>query len=172
LSGRSCEHFSSYSWAEIVPPDTCSRVINRAEQILGCRPENSRGANHRKSLGAAVNDLMRARQSMATRLCHLCRTEHLEWKGRRCDTCSAFFCFRGLYRHFDMNSTDVMRHAGLWICPKCSDTCNCRVGYFPASENIIAFPHMKGWVSIWHLAFSCQVLENCLLGRTLMYSLF
>ncbi|PGH01932.1 hypothetical protein AJ79_07763 [Helicocarpus griseus UAMH5409] len=130
LSGRSCEHLSSYSWAEIVPPDTCSQVIHRGESILGYKVEEPNRLARRKSLGTAVNDLMRARQSPAIKLCHLCRIDHLEWKGRRCDTCSAFFCFRGLFRHFDMNSADVMRHAGLWVCPKCSETCNCRCCHF------------------------------------------
>ncbi|KAK2810706.1 hypothetical protein FQN50_002749 [Emmonsiellopsis sp. PD_5] len=130
LSGRSCEHLSSYSWAEIVPPDTCSRVLMRAESILGYEPEDNANTGRRKSLGTAVNDLIRSRQSHAIKLCHLCRIDHLEWKGRRCDTCSAFFCFRGLFRHFDMNSADVMRHSGLWVCPKCSETCNCRCCHF------------------------------------------
>ncbi|KKZ64092.1 hypothetical protein EMCG_01588 [[Emmonsia] crescens] len=116
LSGRSCEHLSSYTWAEIVSPETCSQVIHRGESILGYKIEQNTNSGHRKSLGTAVNDLMRARQSNAIKLCHLCRIDHLEWKGRRCDTCSAFFCFRGLFRHFDMNSADVMRHSGLWCC--------------------------------------------------------
>ncbi|EGD99134.1 hypothetical protein TESG_06489 [Trichophyton tonsurans CBS 112818] len=127
LSGRSCEHPSSYSWAEIVPQDICSRVVQRAESILGYNIsqsfEGSRIPDQRKTLGTAVNELMLARQSMAVKLCHLCRSDHLEWKGRRCDKCSAFFCYRGLYRHFDMASADVMRHPGLWICPKCLESC-------------------------------------------------
>ncbi|PGH17871.1 hypothetical protein AJ80_04695 [Polytolypa hystricis UAMH7299] len=133
LNGRSCEHLASHSWAEIVPPETCSRVLHRAEAILGYPPENPPNSNRRKSLGTAVNDLMRARQSTAVKLCHLCRIDHLEWKGRRCDTCSAFFCFRGLFRHFDMNSADVMRHSGLWVCPKCAETCNCRCCHFSSA---------------------------------------
>ncbi|OAX79567.1 hypothetical protein ACJ72_06110, partial [Emergomyces africanus] len=108
LSGRSCEHISSYSWAEIVSPQTCSQAIRRGESILGYKIEGTINSGHRKSLGTAVNDLMRARQSSAIKLCHLCRIDHLEWKGRRCDMCSAFFCYRGLFRHFDMNSGDVM----------------------------------------------------------------
>ncbi|EFQ99991.1 ZZ type zinc finger protein [Nannizzia gypsea CBS 118893] len=134
LSGRSCEHPSSYSWAEIVPQEVCSRVVQRAESILGYSisksSEGSRIPDQRKTLGTAVNELMLARQSMAVKLCHLCRSDHLEWKGRRCDKCSAFFCYRGLYRHFDMASADVMRHPGLWICPKCLESCNCRCCHF------------------------------------------
>ena len=127
LSGRSCEHVSSYSWAEIVPQETCHEVIHRASQILQCCSDDLRMNDSRKSLGTAVNDLMKSRRSSSTKLCHLCRIDHLEWKGRRCDTCSAFFCFRGLYRHFDMYAADVMRKSGIWMCPKCSEQCNCRV---------------------------------------------
>ncbi|KAK2880003.1 hypothetical protein FQN49_000667 [Arthroderma sp. PD_2] len=57
LSGRSCEHPSSYSWAEIVPQETCSRVVLRAESILGYNiaktSEGSRIPDHRKTLGTA-----------------------------------------------------------------------------------------------------------------------
>ena len=143
LSGRSCEHPSSYSWAEIVPQDICSRVVQRAESILGYNisqsSEGSRIPDQRKTLGTAVNELMLARQSMAVKLCHLCRSDHLEWKGRRCDKCSAFFCYRGLYRHFDMASADVMRHPGLWICPKCLESCNCRVRKTPIAFFLFLF---------------------------------
>ncbi|EEP77437.1 predicted protein [Uncinocarpus reesii 1704] len=133
LSGRSCEHIRSYSWAEIVPEETCALVLDRAQQVLGYQLEASPASDRRKPLGTAVNDLMRAKQNTLSRLCHLCRIDHLEWKGRRCDRCSAFFCFRGLYRHFDMNSADVMRHSGLWICPKCLETCNCRCCHFTSA---------------------------------------
>jgi len=133
LSGRSCEHTSSYSWAEIVPPEMCERVLSRAREILGYQTENSKITERRKSLGTAVNELIRAKRTSVTRLCHLCRIDHPEWKGRRCDKCTAFFCFRGLYRHFDVNSTDVIRHASLWTCPKCLETCNCRCCHFPSA---------------------------------------
>ncbi|OAL72912.1 hypothetical protein A7D00_2685 [Trichophyton violaceum] len=57
LSGRSCEHPSSYSWAEIVPQDICSRVVQRAESILGYSisqsSEGSRIPDQRKTLGTA-----------------------------------------------------------------------------------------------------------------------
>ncbi|KAK2741250.1 hypothetical protein FQN57_005712 [Myotisia sp. PD_48] len=134
LSGRSCEHVSSYSWAEIVPQETCALVLSRAEKLIGYSNDKPvkepRNQERRKPLGTAVNELMLSRQSMAMKLCHLCRIDHHEWKGKRCDKCSAFFCYRGLFRHFDVHSADVMRHAGLWICPKCSETCNCRCCHF------------------------------------------
>ncbi|KAI1939852.1 hypothetical protein LOZ12_000981 [Ophidiomyces ophidiicola] len=133
LNGRSCEHIQSYSWAEIVPQETCARVLDRAQQLLGYRLDDDRSLDLRKSLGTAVNDLILAKQNTFTRLCHLCRIDHLAWKGRRCDRCSAFFCFRGLYRHFDVNSAEVMRQASLWICPKCLETCNCRCCHFPSA---------------------------------------
>lgn len=127
LNGRSCEHTSKYYWAEIITPKDCAKVINQAEAILNFKFQEDPSINKRKSLGTAVNELMKVRQSSTTRLCHLCRIDHLEWKGKRCDTCSAFFCYRGLFRHLDMSSVDVMRHSGSWVCPKCSEICNCRV---------------------------------------------
>ena len=130
LSGRSCEHSQSYSWAEIHPPERCTRILVRAREILGFQPEEPRTPDRKKTLGTAVNDLMKGRQTAVNRLCHLCRIDHPEWKGRRCDKCTAFFCYRGLYRHFDMNSADVVRHSGLWTCPKCSEICNCRCCHF------------------------------------------
>ena len=129
LNGRSCEHISSYQWAEIVPLETCRRVLQRAETLLDSKPSYKPVGERQNSLGTAVNDLIRAKRSTTTKLCHLCRIDHLEWKGRRCGTCSAFFCYRGLYRHFDMNSADIMRCKGPWICPKCSEICNCRVRF-------------------------------------------
>jgi hypothetical protein len=130
LSGRSCEHSQSYSWAEIHPPERCTRILVRAREILGFQPEEPHTPDRKKTLGTAVNDLMKGRQNTVTRLCHLCRIDHPEWKGRRCDKCTAFFCFRGLFRHFDMNSADVIRHSGLWTCPKCGEICNCRCCHF------------------------------------------
>ena len=130
LSGRSCEHSQSYSWAEIHPPERCTRILVRARELLGFQPEESCPTERKKTLGTAVNGLMKGRQNAVNRLCHLCRIDHLEWKGRRCDKCTAFFCFRGLYRHFDMSSADVIRHSGLWTCPKCSEICNCRCCHF------------------------------------------
>ena len=129
-SGRGCEHIQSYSWAEIHPPERCTRILVRAREILGFQPVEAQTSDRKKSLGTAVNDLMNGRQHAVNRLCHLCRIDHPEWKGRRCDKCTAFFCFRGLYRHFDMNSADLIRHSGLWTCPKCSEICNCRCCHF------------------------------------------
>ena len=111
----------------------CARVLTRAREILGFQTEDTKLTDRRKSLGTAVNELMRLKRTSVTRLCHLCRIDHLEWKGRRCDKCTAFFCFRGLYRHFDVNSADVIRHSGLWTCPKCLETCNCRCCHFPSA---------------------------------------
>jgi JmjC domain, hydroxylase/Zinc finger, ZZ type len=39
LSGRSCEHVSSFSWAEIVAPATCFRALERANEILGAQAQ-------------------------------------------------------------------------------------------------------------------------------------
>ncbi len=130
LSGRSCEHSQRYTWAEILPAETCNKILMRAREILGFQPEEPHTPDRKKTLGTAVNDLMKARQNPVTRLCHLCRIDHPEWKGRRCDKCTAFFCFRGLYRHFDMNSADVIRFSALWTCPKCNEICNCRCCHF------------------------------------------
>ncbi|ETN38382.1 uncharacterized protein HMPREF1541_06417 [Cyphellophora europaea CBS 101466] len=130
LNGRSCEHTNAYAWAEIVPSDQCTRILTRAREILGFQPETHIIADDRKTLGTAVNDLMRAKQSQTSRLCHLCRIDHPEWKGRRCDKCTAFFCYRGLFRHFDMSPGDVLRHSESWMCPKCKEVCNCRCCHF------------------------------------------
>ena len=130
VNGRSCEHPQAYAWAEIVPSDQCNQILNRAREILGYQQELHPAADTNKTLGTAVNDLMRAKNSPVTRLCHLCRIDHPEWKGRRCDKCTAFFCYRGLFRHFDMHSGDVLRHNGQWTCPKCQEVCNCRCCHF------------------------------------------
>ncbi|EHY52428.1 hypothetical protein ABEF92_006633 [Exophiala dermatitidis] len=130
LNGRSCEHLQSYAWAELIPAELCTRVLNRAREILGFQPEEPRALDRRKTLGTAVNELMRAKTSPTMRLCHLCRIEHQEFKGRRCDKCTAFFCYRGLFRHFDKYPPDVLRHKGSWVCPKCEETCNCRCCHF------------------------------------------
>lgn len=129
LNGRSCEHPQSYTWAELVIPEQCTRVLNRAREILGFQLE-SRTPDRCKTLGTAVNDLMKAKTSTTSRLCHLCRIDHPDWKGRRCDKCTAFFCYRGLYRHFDMSPIDLVKQGGLWTCPKCSEICNCRCCHF------------------------------------------
>lgn len=154
LNGRSCEHPQSYTWAELVVPEQCNRVLNRAREILGFQLE-PRTPDRCKSLGTAVNDLMKAKMSTTSRLCHLCRIDHPDWKGRRCDKCTAFFCYRGLYRHFDMSPVDVMRHSGMWTCPKCGETCNCRCCHFatayekhekPASKRRVKAADSRGKV--------------------------
>lgn len=133
LNGRSCEHAQSYTWAELVTPDTCNRVLARAREVLGFHLNEARSPDRCKTLATAVNDLMRAKDSHASKLCHLCRIDHPEWKGKRCDSCTAFFCYRGLYRHFDVQPGDVLRHSGIWTCPKCEETCNCRCCHFPGA---------------------------------------
>ena len=143
LNGRSCEHSQSYAWAELVPTDQCTKILNRAREILGFQAEEPRLADRCKTLGTAVNDLMKAKQHSISRLCHLCRIEHSDWKGRRCDKCTAFFCYRGLYRHFDINSADVIRHSGLWTCPKCLETCNCRCCHFTTAYRKAEKPASK-----------------------------
>lgn len=130
LNGRSCEHTQSYVWGELVTLDTCNLIMKTARETLGYQPEEVRTPDRCKTLGTAVNDLMRAKESHASRLCHLCRIDHPEWKGRRCDSCTAFFCYRGLYRHFDIQPTEVLRHSGFWQCPKCDEICNCRCCHF------------------------------------------
>lgn len=130
LNGRSCEHSQSYAWAELVPAEQCTKVLNRAREILGFQPAEPRSLDRSKTLGTAVNDLMRTKLSTTSRLCHLCRIDHQEWKGRRCDKCTAFFCYRGLFRHFDAFPSEVIRHKGLWTCPKCQENCNCRCCHF------------------------------------------
>lgn len=143
LNGRSCEHSQSYGWAELVPPEQCTKILNRAREILGFQPEEPCMPDRCKTLGTAVNDLMKAKQHAISRLCHLCRIEHSDWKGRRCDKCTAFFCYRGLYRHFDINSADVIRHSGLWTCPKCLETCNCRCCHFSTAYRKAEKPASK-----------------------------
>ena len=59
LSGRSCEHSQSYSWAEIHPPERCTRILVRAREILGFQPEEPHTPDRKKTLGTAVNDLMK-----------------------------------------------------------------------------------------------------------------
>lgn len=75
-------------------------------------------------------DLNATIDSCQERLCHLCRDNHTVWKGITCSQCSAFFCFRGLYRHFDIDPIPVLRREGPWVCPKCYHLCNCRCCHF------------------------------------------
>lgn len=170
LNGRSCEHAQSYAWAELVPLETCNRVLTRAREILGYKLEEPRTPDRAKTLGTAVNDLIEAKQSTATKLCHLCRIDHPEWKGKRCDSCTAFFCYRGLYRHFDIQPSEVLRHSGLWICPKCEETCNCRCCHFanayvksekPASKRRVKASDPRGKV----MGFADNVFDQKRGGR-------
>lgn len=170
LNGRSCEHATSYAWAELVTSDQCNRVLARARETLGFQLEEPRMPDRSKTLGTAVNDLMRAKQSNTNRLCHLCRIDHPEWKGRRCDTCTAFFCYRGLYRHFDVQPADVLRHSGLWTCPKCDETCNCRCCHFvtayvksekPASKRRVKASDSRGKI----MGFADNVFDQKRGGR-------
>lgn len=56
----------------------------------------------------------------------MCRDNHPVWKGVACSICDAFFCFRGLYRHFDVDLLTFLRKDEAWTCPKCLRICNCR----------------------------------------------
>ena len=60
----------------------------------------------------------------------MCRDSHPTWKGVNCTQCSAFFCFRGLHRHFDVDLIPFLRKIEPWVCPKCSQCCNCRCCHF------------------------------------------
>lgn len=170
LNGRSCEHAQSYVWAELVSSETCNRVLARAREILGFQLEEPRLPDRSKTLGTAVNDLMKAKESQSSKLCHLCRIDHPEWKGKRCDSCTAFFCYRGLYRHFDMQPGDVLRHCGIWTCPKCNETCNCRCCHFarayvksekPASKRRVKASDPRGKV----MGFADNVFDQKRGGR-------
>lgn len=55
----------------------------------------------------------------------------MQWKGIVCERCSSFFCFRGLFRHFDVETIPLLRSREPWVCPKCSHLCNCRCCHFP-----------------------------------------
>ncbi|PIG81185.1 hypothetical protein AARAC_005273 [Aspergillus arachidicola] len=83
-----------------------------------------------KTLGAIALVAVEARRQSSERLCHLCRDSHPVWKGITCSQCSAFFCYRGLYRHFDINLLRFLRNEVPWVCPKCSQICNCRCCHF------------------------------------------
>ncbi|KAJ5322383.1 hypothetical protein N7452_010672 [Penicillium brevicompactum] len=84
-----------------------------------------------RSLGTLAQQGVLLRQQPQERLCHLCRDNHPHWKGLVCDNCSSFFCYRGLFRRFDMDSISLLRSKLPWNCPKCSHICNCRCCHFP-----------------------------------------
>ncbi|OGM41035.1 hypothetical protein ABOM_010289 [Aspergillus bombycis] len=71
----------------------------------------------RKTLGAMALVAAEARRQPSERLCHLCRDSHPVWKGITCSQCSAFFCYRGLYRHFDIDLLKFLRNETSWDKP-------------------------------------------------------
>ncbi|PYI33032.1 hypothetical protein BP00DRAFT_424409 [Aspergillus indologenus CBS 114.80] len=130
VSGRSCKHFSNFIWAELLPRDYCKDVISSARSNLGAQQTSSPLRTNRKSLGTLAAAAATARKQSTERLCHLCRDSHSIWKGMTCSRCDAFFCFRGLHRHFDIDLIPYLRDADSWTCPKCSQVCNCRCCHF------------------------------------------
>ncbi|KAL5357685.1 hypothetical protein BJX96DRAFT_163243 [Aspergillus floccosus] len=123
ISGRSCQHISDYTWAELVPRGKC-------RELLQTRQRPSTASTNQKSLGALAVEAAQARRQAAERLCHLCRDTHPSWKGVTCRHCSAFFCLRGLHRHFDIELLPFLRNENEWVCPKCAQMCNCRCCHF------------------------------------------
>ncbi|KAL5001118.1 hypothetical protein BDV10DRAFT_19525 [Aspergillus recurvatus] len=130
VSGRSCKHTTDYTWAEILPQQRCQDIIKVARSSLGSQSPQLSRPSKQKSLGLVAAAAMDARQQSAERLCHLCRDSHPAWKGTTCSQCSAFFCFRGLHRHFDVDLIPFLRNPEDWICPKCKQVCNCRCCHF------------------------------------------
>ncbi|PYH45464.1 uncharacterized protein BP01DRAFT_340064 [Aspergillus saccharolyticus JOP 1030-1] len=131
VSGRSCKHLSSYVWAELLPRDYCNNVITSTRNKLsGAQHTSNRAQTNQKSLGTLAAVAAHARKQSTERLCHLCRDSHSVWKGMTCSRCDAFFCFRGLHRHFDVDLIPYLRDTDAWICPKCSQVCNCRCCHF------------------------------------------
>ncbi|KAL2814234.1 hypothetical protein BDW59DRAFT_177975 [Aspergillus cavernicola] len=132
VSGRSCKHVADYTWAEMLPRGRCQDIIQAAGSRIDVRAlQKSRPSSQKASLGALVVAAMGARQQLADRLCHLCRDSHPAWKGMMCTQCTAFFCFRGLHRHFDIDLIPFLKTGDSWLCPKCSQICNCRCCHFP-----------------------------------------
>ncbi|OJJ76065.1 hypothetical protein ASPBRDRAFT_38440 [Aspergillus brasiliensis CBS 101740] len=132
ISGRSCKHVADYTWAELIPRAYCMEVIQSTRNRLRDRLLSRFKRPKQRSLGAlAVAAADARKQPMMERLCHLCRDSHPAWKGVACTQCSAFFCFRGLHRHFDVDLISFLRNTDPWVCPKCSHFCNCRCCHFP-----------------------------------------
>ncbi|PWY92361.1 hypothetical protein BO70DRAFT_7893 [Aspergillus heteromorphus CBS 117.55] len=135
VSGRSCKHVADYAWAELLSRESCSKILQETRKpprsTLPPRPKSSQ----QKTLGALAVAAVDARKQSVERLCHLCRDSHSTWKGLACSQCSAFFCFRGLHRHFDVDLIPLLRKTEPWICPKCSQFCNCRCCHFPQPYN-------------------------------------
>ncbi|KAF5858510.1 hypothetical protein ETB97_004306 [Aspergillus alliaceus] len=142
VSGRSCKHVGDYTWAELFRIEYCQGLIKTTQDSLrGCLSSKIRQKGYdsifvipppsgQKSLGALALAAADARRQSLDRLCHLCRDSHPVWKGIACPQCSAFFCYRGLYRHFDIDILGFLRNEDSWSCPKCSQICNCRCCHF------------------------------------------
>ena len=50
VNGRSCDHPQAYAWAEIVPSDQCSQILNRAREILGYQQELHPNSRHKQDI--------------------------------------------------------------------------------------------------------------------------
>ncbi|GJP91456.1 hypothetical protein AlacWU_04355 [Aspergillus niger] len=115
ITGRSCKHVADYTWAELIPRAYCMEVIQSTRNRLRDRLLSRFKRPKQKSLGALAAAAADARkQPMMERLCHLCRDSHPAWKGVACTQCSAFFCFRGLHRHFDVDLIPFLRNTDPW----------------------------------------------------------
>ncbi|KAL2854826.1 hypothetical protein BJY01DRAFT_231789 [Aspergillus pseudoustus] len=135
ISGRSCKHVADYTWAEIIPRSSLLGLLSRASSMASGTFNMAKltRSDRPPLLGAAAAAALNARQQSSERLCHLCRDSHPTWKGITCAACSAFFCFRGLHRHFDIDIVKFLQNGALtvpWNCPKCSQICNCRCCHF------------------------------------------
>ncbi|KAL2867078.1 uncharacterized protein BJX67DRAFT_372221 [Aspergillus lucknowensis] len=131
VSGRSCKHVADYTWAELVPRSRCQDIIQATGSRIDGRVVHTSRSSKQTSIGAVAVAAMDARQQSSERLCHLCRDNHPGWKGVVCGKCSAFYCFRGLHRHFDIDLIPFLKSGESWSCPKCSQICNCRCCHFP-----------------------------------------
>ncbi|KAL5334307.1 hypothetical protein BJX70DRAFT_21486 [Aspergillus crustosus] len=130
VSGRSCKHVADYTWVEMIPRAQCMEILQIVAGRIGVRLPQPAWSREQRSLGAVAVEAMSARQQSTDRLCHLCRDSHPAWKGIVCKECSAFFCYRGLNRHFDVDLIPFLRKGNTWSCPKCEQVCNCRCCHF------------------------------------------
>ncbi|GIC87087.1 uncharacterized protein Aud_003468 [Aspergillus udagawae] len=130
VSGRSCKHITDYTWAELIPREDCQALIDATRKNTDFISPSNPMIAEQKSLGLLARAAADTRRQSMERLCHLCRDNHTVWKGITCSQCSAFFCFRGLNRHFDIDLIPLLRKEGPWVCPKCSQRCNCRCCHF------------------------------------------
>ncbi|KAE8401735.1 hypothetical protein BDV37DRAFT_285434 [Aspergillus pseudonomiae] len=117
VSGRSCKHVGDYTWAELFRSEYCRTLIKTTRDRLGGYSPSDTGRPKRKTLGAMALVAAEARRQSSERLCHLCRDSHPIWKGITCSQCSAFFCYRGLYRHFDIDLLKFLRNETSWDKP-------------------------------------------------------